>query len=111
MGRILTISRVTVTADREEEYVRLIHQLSDLGGTRGQQLWLFRDPDSVGQFIEFSESRTPLSHRARASRTDLEVKLEKRLKEIVRYAPDAWQLWEEVPAPEPSGSEQDAPDD
>ena len=108
MGRILTISRVTVPPDREEEYVRIVHQLSELGGGRGQQLWLFRDPESDGQFIEFSESRTPLSHRARASRTDLEVKLEKRLQEIVRYAPDAWRLWEEVSAPQPSGSESES---
>ena len=54
MGRVLTISRVTVTHDMEDEYVRIIHQLSDLGGARGQQLWLFRDPEAEGQFIEFS---------------------------------------------------------
>ncbi|MEO8635863.1 MAG: hypothetical protein ABI587_11355 [Gemmatimonadales bacterium] len=111
MGRILTISRVTVTPDREDEYLRLIHQLSDLGAGRGQQLWLFRDPESEGQFIEFSESRTPLSHRARASRTDLEMKLERRLKDIARYAPDAWRLWEEVPAPEVIDSDPAASDE
>jgi hypothetical protein len=107
MGRVLTISHVSVTPDREEEYVRIIHQLSELGDGRGRKLWLFRDPELEGQFIEFSESRSPLAHRARASRTDLELKLERRLKDIARYAPDAWRLWEEVPAPQVSDSELD----
>ncbi len=100
MTRVLTISQVTVTPAHAEEYVRIIHQLAELGGGRGRHLWLFKDPEVEGHFIEFSESRSPHSHRARASRTDPELKLERRLQEIARYAPDAWRLWEEVPTPE-----------
>ena len=47
-----------------------------------------------------------MAHRARASRTDLEVKLERRLREIANYAADAWELWQEVPAPQPRPSEE-----
>ncbi|HMV33639.1 MAG: hypothetical protein U0104_11045 [Gemmatimonadales bacterium] len=97
MGRVLTISRVTVPPDREAEYVRTVHLLAELGGQRGRSLWLFRQQGSGGRFIEFSESRTELTHRARASRTDLEQKLEARLRELATYEADAWDLWDEVP--------------
>lgn len=97
MGRVLTISRVTVPPANEAEYVRTVHLLAELGAQRGQHLWLFRQPDEVGRFIEFSESRTALAHRARASRTDVEQKLERKLRELAQYEPDAWKLWEEVP--------------
>lgn len=96
MGRVLTVSRVTVATEHEGEYVRTVHELAGLAEERGQHLWLFRG-GAPGQYLEFSESRTALAHRARASRTDLELRLERRLKEIARYAPDAWELWEEVP--------------
>ena len=48
-------------------------------------------------FIEFSESPTEMSHRAQASRLPEEIKLERRLQALATYAPDAWELWSEVP--------------
>lgn len=105
MGRVLTVSRVTVTVEFEAEYVRTVHELAGIAEERGQHLWLFRG-GSPGQYLEFSESRTAMGHRARASRTDLEVRLERRLKEIAQYAPDAWELWEEVPKAPPRLSEE-----
>ena len=38
-----------------------------------------------------------MSHRTRASRVGEESKLEARLKSLAAYAPDAWEMWEEVP--------------
>ncbi len=99
MGRLLSIARATVAPDREDEYVRTIHALAELGAGRGQHLWLFRSGEQPGAYLEFSESATEHSHRARASRTDLEAKLEARLMELARYAPGFRDLWEEVPAP------------
>lgn len=101
MRRLLTISRVTVAPEHEVEYVRTVQQLADLAGSRSQHLWLFRSARDPHSFVEFSESRSELAHRARASRTDLEEKLEHRLREIADYAPGSWDLWEEVPVPEP----------
>jgi hypothetical protein len=101
MGRVLAVARVMVTPEHEEEYIRTVHALAELGAGRGQHLWLFRSGDTPGTFMEFSESRTEHSHRARASRTDMEAKLEARLMQLGRYAPGFRELWEEVPAPEP----------
>ena len=102
MPRVLTAARVTVAPEHAGEYLELIHQLAAIGEERGQHLWVFRSMAHPGMFLEFSESRTELTHRSRASRTDLEGRLERRLREICTYAPGAWDLWEEVPEPDPA---------
>lgn len=101
MGRMLTISRVTVLPGHAEEYARTVHALAALGAGRGQHLWLFRNPVSPLSFVEFSESGSPLDHRTGASRTAGELDLEQKLRSIAQYASDAWTVWEEVP---PAGS-------
>jgi hypothetical protein len=106
MARLLTVARVTVPPRHQEEYQRVIHQLAALGAARGQHLWVFQSATDTEQFLEFSESRTEMSHRSRASRTDLELKLERRLLQIAEYAPGATDLWEELPAPEPTDVEE-----
>lgn len=106
MARLLSIARATVPPEREEEYIRTIHALAELGAGRGQHLWLFRSGEVPGTYIEFSESATEHSHRARASRTDLEAKLEARLMELARYAPGFRDLWEEVAAPAKDDAEE-----
>lgn len=108
MGRVLTISRVAVRPEHEAEYLRTIQELAEVGKSRARNLWLFRNPDEPGQFIEFSESGTEHNHRARASRTDREERLERRLRQIAEYEPDAWELWAEVPVAAPVPP--DAPD-
>lgn len=96
MPRVLTISRVTVAPGHEAEYVRTVRQLAEFVRGRAQNLWLYRDPAVAGSYIEFSESRAEMAHRVRASRTDLEERLERRLRELAEYAPGAWDLWTEV---------------
>jgi hypothetical protein len=97
MPRVLTVSRVTVAEGREAEYLDTVRRLAALGVQRGQHLWVFRHPTRPGQFLEFSESASEMSHRTRASRIGEESKLEARLKSLAAYAPDAWEMWEEVP--------------
>ncbi len=106
MSRLLSIARVTVTPEHEAEYVRTVHALADLGASRGQHLWLFHGTGQPGRYLEFSESRTERSHRVRASRTDVEAKLEQRLHQIARYEPGSWDLWEEVSAVESNDAEE-----
>lgn len=106
MTRLLSIARATVSPESEDEYIRTVHALAELGAGRGQHLWLFRSGEVPGTYIEFSESATEHSHRARASRTDLEAKLEARLLEIARYAPGFRELWDEVPAPAQDDAEE-----
>lgn len=108
MPRALTVSRVTVVAGKEEEYLAIVAELAALLERRGQQLWVFRNPRQPGQFLEFSESPSPMSHRSRASRTGDELKLERRLSAVAEYAHDAWEMWAEVPL---AGSPTDQPDE
>jgi hypothetical protein len=97
MPRILTVSRVTVAPEREAEYLATIQALAELGAGRYQRLWVFRSQQQPHTFLEFSESPSRASHRARASRTAPEMQLEQRLRSLATYAADAWDLWEEIP--------------
>ena len=49
-----------------------------------------------GAFLERSESKSADSHRSIARPRDDERRPEARLRELAAYAPDAWELWEEV---------------
>lgn len=102
--RVLTVARVTVLPEHEAEYIRTVHALADIGAPRGQNLWLFKNSRTPHTYLEFSESRTEMSHRSRASRTDYEMQLERRLHQIAQYAPGSAELWEEVTAPQPEES-------
>ena len=101
MTRVLTVSRVRVPAASEADYVATLRALGEFAVARGQRLWLFRSAQDPGLFIEFSESPTEMSHRAQASRLPEELKLEAHLQHTVTYAPDAWELWTEVPLEAP----------
>ena len=96
MAKVLTAARVRVASQNETEYVNTLRELSQFAEARGQKIWLFRNAKDPRLFIEFSESQTEMSHRAQASRLPEELKLEKRLQSLGRYAPDAWELWTEV---------------
>jgi hypothetical protein len=102
MSRVLTIAQATVAPAAEAEYVRIVHTLAALGSERSRRLWLFKSRTRPGQYLEFSESPTEMAHRLRASRTDLEAKLESRLSELALYEPGLMDFWEQVPAPDPT---------
>src|SRR2546421_3744846 len=102
MPKVLTAARVRVPTQNETEYVNTLRELSQFAEARGQRIWLYRNAKDPRLFIEFSESPTEMSHRAQASRLPEEIKLERRLQAVATHAPDAWELWSEVPlAPPP----------
>ena len=96
MAKVLTASRVRVPAHNEAEYLATLRELSQFADARGQRIWVFRHGSDPRLFLEFSESPTEMSHRAQASRLPEELKLERKLQQLVTYAPDAWDLWNEV---------------
>src|SRR5213083_3641800 len=97
MPKVLTASRLRVPAANEADYVATLRDLCQFADARGQRIWVFRNARDPRLFIEFSESATEMSHRAQASRLPEEIKLERRLQALATYAPDAWELWSEVP--------------
>lgn len=97
MPKVLTAARVRVPAANELDYFATLRELAQFADARGQRIWVFRNAKDPRLFIEFSESQTEMSHRAQASRLPEETKLEKKLQSLVTYAPDAWELWNEVP--------------
>jgi hypothetical protein len=101
MPKVLTASRVRVPAPNEAEYLATLRELVPFAEARGQRIWVFRNAKDPRLFIEFSESATEMSHRAQASRLPEEIKLERRLQSVATYAPDAWDLWTEVPLAAP----------
>ncbi len=101
--RILTASRVRVPAPNEADYLRALRDLVPFAEARGQRIWVFRSARDPRLFLEFSESPTEMSHRAQASRLPEELKIEQQLQRLATYAPDAWELWAEVPLAGPTG--------
>jgi hypothetical protein len=94
--RTLSVSRATVAAAAEPDYLRTIGELARLSVERGRRLWVFRAAGGGGRFLECSESGSAAEHRTAPQPPD-EARLERRLRELARYEPDAWELWEEVP--------------
>src|SRR5216117_1648959 len=97
MPKVLTAARVRIAAPNEADYLATLRELCQFADARSQRIWLFRNAKDPQLFIEFSESPTEMSHRAQASWLPEEIKLERRLQAIATYAPDAWELWSEVP--------------
>ena len=96
MPRALSVSRVRVRAGADDEYLAAVRELAGLAAQRGWHLWVFRRPDQPGVYLEFSESRSPETHRSVASRPEDERRLEERMRAVAQYDPGAWDLWEEV---------------
>ena len=96
MARTLTVSRVTVRAGREPEYLSAVRELAALHEARGRHLWVFRREGRPDAFLECSESRAAEDHRAVAAPPEDERRLEARLRAVAEYEPGAWDLWEEV---------------
>jgi hypothetical protein len=100
---VLTASRVRVPATNEADYLGALRELMPFAEARGQRIWVFRSARDPRLFLEFSESPTEMSHRAQASRLPEELKIERQLQGLATYAPDAWEMWTEVPLTPPTG--------
>ena len=96
MPRALSVSRVSVRTGGDAEYLAAVGELARLAQARGWHLWVFRRPGHPGRYLEFSESRSPDTHRAVAARPEDEQRLEQRIRAVAEYEPGAWDLWEEV---------------
>ena len=96
MARTLSVSRVSVRAGADGEYLAAVRELAGLAERRGWHLWVFRRQAAAGEYLEFSESRSPDVHRSVTPRPEDEQRLEARLRAVADYQPGAWDLWEEV---------------
>ena len=96
MPRTLSVSRVSVRAGAEAEYLAAVRELAGLAERRGWHLWVFRRAAAPAEYLEFSESRSAEAHRSVAPRPEDEQRLEERLRAVADYQPGAWDLWEEV---------------
>ena len=96
MARTLTVSRVRVRDGAEAEYLASVRELARLAEGRGWHLWVFRQPDRPGAFLEFSESRSWETHPAVAEQPADEQVLQAKIRTVAEYDPGARELWEEV---------------
>ena len=96
MARTLSVSRVRVRAGAEAEYLAAVAELARLAEGRGWHLWVFRQAERPGTYLEFSESPSRETHRSVVERPADERALENRIRAAAEYLPGAWELWEEV---------------
>lgn len=85
-----------VAPDHEVEYLRLLGELAGRERAAGRNLWLFRSAADPRQFLEFSECADAARHRSGTQRSMDEAALERRLRQLADYAPDADAVWSEV---------------
>ena len=93
MTRTLTAARAVVRPGREAEYTETLRELARAVRARGARFWAFRSTASLDAFLEFVER----SDGSAAARTSAEIAIERRLRELALYGPDAEELWEEFP--------------
>lgn len=97
MPRALTAARVRVAPEHEAEYLQVLGELAGRERALGRNLWLFRSADDPRHFLEFSECADVAGHRSVAERSAGDAVLERRLRQLAEYAPDADVVWSEVP--------------
>ena len=100
MPAVLSVSRAAVEPGNEAAYLDALRELARSLRERGQRLWVFRHPLHPGSYLECSEGRDPASHRAGPARDPALEPLERRLRSLAVYRPEAWDLWTEVPLEE-----------
>ena len=96
MARTLPVSRVTVRAGKEDEYLAAVRELAALHEARGRHLWVFRRAGRPGLFLECSESLDADGHRSMLALPEDERRLEARIRAVAEYEYGSWDLWEEV---------------
>ena len=95
MSRALAVARVTVPPAEEAEYLAAAGALAAALRMRGQHLWVFRQPDHPGAFLEFRESGVATDHTAVAP-TPTEQRLTQALRALGAWEPGTDELWIEV---------------
>lgn len=70
-----------------------LRELARAVRSRGAHFWAFRSTSTPDAFLEFVER----SDGSAAARTGDEIAIERRLRELALYGPEAEELWEEFP--------------
>ena len=91
MGRTLTVARAMVPAACEAEYATVLSELAAAARRRGARFWAFRSRSDPGAYLEFLET----ADGSAGARPHEELLLERRLRALATYGPDAEQVWDE----------------
>lgn len=84
-----------VRPDDETGYLALLVERAEAARSRGVRFWAFRSRSLPGAFLEFTESADGNA----GARTAEEIAIERRMRAIALYGPDAEEVWEELPLP------------
>ncbi|HEU4828607.1 MAG TPA: hypothetical protein VFT04_05380 [Gemmatimonadales bacterium] len=95
MARTLTAARAMVRSEDERRYLALLAERAAAAQRRGARFWTFRNRSTPGAFLEFTES----AGGEAGARTADEIEIERRMREIALYGPDAEEVWEELALP------------
>lgn len=95
MARTLTAARAMVRPQDERQYLALLTERAAAAQRRGARFWVFRNRSTPGAFLEFTES-VGTSAGARSAE---EIEIERRMRDIALYGPDAEEVWEEHALP------------
>ena len=95
MARTLTAARAMVRPQDEQQYLALLTERAAAAQRRGARFWVFRNRSTPGAFLEFTES-VGMSAGARSAE---EIEIERRMRDIALYGPDAEEVWEEHALP------------
>jgi hypothetical protein len=91
MTRTLTAARAMVRPQDERQYLALLSERAAAAERRGTRFWVFRNRSTPGAFLEFTES----AGGDAGARSAEEIEIERRMRAIALYGPDAEEVWEE----------------
>lgn len=92
MARTLTVARARVPEGAVERYRALLPGRAAAARQRGARFWVFRSVNEEGVYLEFTEA----PDGSAGARTSEEIGIEREMRELALYGPDAEVVWEEV---------------
>ncbi len=95
MARTLTAARAMVRPQDERQYLALLGERASAAERRGARFWVFRNRSAPGAYFEFTES----ADGDAGARSIEEIEIERRMRDIALYGPDAEEVWEEMGLP------------
>ena len=95
MSRTLTAARAMVRPQDEQQYLALLPERAAAAQRRGARFWVFRNRSTPGAYLEFTES----SAGSAGARSAEEIEIERRMRDLALYGPDAEEVWEEHALP------------
>ena len=92
MTRTLTVARARVPETAVQQYRALLPERAAAANRRGARFWVFQSASEDGTYLEFTEA----PDGSAGARTAEEIAIERRMRELALYGPDAEAVWEEV---------------